>query len=105
MAKLTAEGFKRLAGAGVQLVVIDTPSPILALRVPARANIHEAARRFHASGLFVNGIVYPAVSAREQRFRVSLMSTHTTDDLDRLIACVTDINKQWQAEALAPVLI
>jgi glycine C-acetyltransferase len=89
-----------LAEAGI---AIDTPSPIIALKVPAHANIHEAARKLHAAGLFVNGIVYPAVAMNDQRFRISLMATHTRDDLDRLIECFAEIYEGWRTPALEAV--
>lgn len=76
-------------------VDVEMTSPILALRVPVTADVFAVARTFHEAGLFVNAVVFPAVPAHEQRFRISLMATHTRDDLDRLVACVDGITHGW----------
>ncbi|MCK7528695.1 MAG: hypothetical protein MZV64_69625 [Ignavibacteriales bacterium] len=41
----------------------------------------------------MNSIEYPAVPLSQQRFRISLMATHTTNDIDRL---VQTINEVWK---------
>ncbi len=75
----------------------DLSSPIFALRVPVTADVFSVARRFHDAGLFVNAVVFPAVPAHEQRFRISLMATHTHADLDRLVACIDELVSEWRA--------
>jgi len=84
---------------------VDMPTPILALRVPAHADVFTIARRFHQAGLFVNAVVFPAVPANEQRFRISLMATHTQEDLDRLVRCVAGVVHDWQEDAVEEVSI
>ena len=54
-------------------------------------NIREAARRFNQAGIFVNCVEYPAVPIGEQRFRISMMATHTKADIDRLLECTAEI--------------
>ena len=66
---------------------------IIALRVPPGMNIRKAAYEFHRNGIFVNSVEYPAVPLKEQRFRISVMSTHTKEDLDRLLETVETV---WQ---------
>ena len=73
---------------------ISTISPIIALIVPVGMNIREAAYHFHKKGIFVNSIEYPAVPVNQQRFRISLMATHTKKDIDTLVACVDEV---WHA--------
>jgi len=67
---------------------IATDSGIIPLRVPRGMNIRRAARRFHELGIFVNPVEFPAVPLSQQRFRVSMMATHTRADIDRLIEAV-----------------
>ena len=76
---------------------LKSESPIFPLIVPVGMDLREAARRFHEAGIFVNSIEYPAVPISQQRFRVSLMATHTRQDLDRLLEVVGEI---WSS--LAP---
>jgi glycine C-acetyltransferase len=63
-------------------------SPIIPLRVPAGMNIRGMARRFDDLGIFLNSVEYPAVPLTSQRFRVSLMATHTCADIDRLVDAI-----------------
>ncbi len=78
----------------------DTLTPIFPLRVPAEINIRDASFEFHRRGIFVNSIEYPAVPKSQQRFRISIMASHTKQDIDRLIEVVSDIWKNnephWQ---------
>ena len=71
--------------------VLKSESPIFPLIVPVGMDLREAAHRFHDAGIFVNSIEYPAVPISQQRFRVSLMATHTRQDLDRLLEVVGEI--------------
>lgn len=67
------------------------------LLVPAEINIRKAAFAFHEMGLFMNPIEWPAVPKEKQRFRISLMATHTNEDLDRLLAA---IEKVWALDSV-----
>ena len=87
------EGFRRL---GFDL---QPESAIIALRVPVTMNIRHAALRFHEAGVFVNCVEYPAVPLDEQRFRVSLMATHTSQDIDRLLEVTADV---WSLRQASP---
>ena len=67
---------------------------IIPLHVPAWMDIRYASRLFHERGIFVNSIEYPAVPIAQQRFRISIMATHTGNDIDRLVHAVRDV---WAA--------
>ena len=50
--------------------------------------VKEMGRMLHEAGIYVNPVFYPAVSRRLSRIRLSLMATHTREDLDlTLDAC------------------
>ncbi len=70
---------------------VVSSSAILPLRVPEGMDIRKAARAFHDRGIFVNSVEYPAVPVSQQRFRVSVMATHTKEDIDRLLGAVAEI--------------
>lgn len=65
---------------------------IISLLAPPGMNIRKAAYEFHQSGIFLNAIEYPAVPENMQRFRISIMATHTKEDLNRL---VENVEKIW----------
>ena len=70
---------------------VNPESPIIALLAPKEMNIRKAAFHFHQAGIFVNSIEYPAVPVNQQRFRISLMATHTKEDINRLVECIEEV--------------
>ncbi len=66
-------------------------TPIFPLKVPVQMNIRKAAYDFHQKGIFINSIEYPAVPKSQQRFRISIMATHTKEDIDRLMEAIVEI--------------
>ena len=80
--RYAAEG---LRGLGFELY---PQSGIIPLRVPIGMNIRSASFQFHERGIFMNSIEYPAVPVSQQRFRISIMATHTRQDIDRLLTAV-----------------
>ena len=64
---------------------------IIPLRVPAGMDIRRAACGFHRRGIFVNSVEYPAVPVSQQRFRISVMATHTRSDIDTLLNAVAEV--------------
>jgi glycine C-acetyltransferase len=54
-------------------------------------DIRKAVFKFHEMGIFLNSIEYPAVPISQQRFRISLMSIHTKEDIDKLVSAVCEV--------------
>jgi glycine C-acetyltransferase len=81
----TAQGLQRIG------FDVNPQSAIIPLLLPATMNLRKAAFHFHRAGIFLNSIEYPAVPAHMQRFRISLMATHTKEDIDRLLDCVEEV--------------
>ncbi|ANB72202.1 hypothetical protein AYM40_07360 [Paraburkholderia phytofirmans OLGA172] len=59
---------------------------IIPVRIPPEVNIREVCKQFHDEGIFLNSIEYPAVPKDGQRLRLSVMATHTTEDLDQAVS-------------------
>lgn len=77
---------------------LDNHTPILVLPTPPAMDIRAAANAFQEAGIFLNPVEFPAVPFENQRFRISLMSDHTTSDIDRLVETVNDV---WRTHSLA----
>ena len=73
-------------------------TPIFPLKVPINMNIRNASYEFHKKGIFINSIEYPAVPKSQQRFRVSIMATHTKEDIDKLMDTITEIWRNNEPE-------
>ena len=57
-------------------------------------------KNIRSKDIFINPIEYPAVPVNGQRFRISMMATHTKEDVDRLAEVVEEV---WNdAYAYAP---
>lgn len=67
---------------------------IIPVLVPEGINIREVCRLFDQNNIFLNSIEYPAVSLDGQRLRLSVMATHTKEDLDIAIDAFARIGKQ-----------
>lgn len=81
---------------------LATPSQsaILPLRVPRGMDIRKASRAFHERGIFINSIEYPAVPVSQQRFRISMMATHTREDIDRLLTAIDEVWSMFEHDIL-----
>lgn len=73
---------------------IQTASSIVPVYVPAGVNIRKLSREFDVAGFFLNMVEFPAVPLDKQRFRISVMATHTKEDLDDLIASMDKIGRK-----------
>jgi len=74
-------------------LVTEPEAAIITLRVPGWMNIREASYLFHEKGIFINSIEFPAVPLNEQRYRISIMSGHNYDHIDRLVEVVDHVWK------------
>ena len=72
-------------------LVSEPKAGIICLKVPDNANIKILARQFHEAGIFLNAVEFPAVPVHKQRFRISIMSSHTKKDIDTLATVVEEI--------------
>ncbi len=70
---------------------VETPSAIIILEIPQTMDIRRASLMFHEQGIFLNSVEFPAVPASKQRFRISIMATHTKQDIDRLVEVVDTV--------------
>lgn len=65
--------------------VISKPeAAIIALKVPDWMDVRKANHFIHERGIFLNAIEYPAVPEGQERFRISVTTEHTKQDIDKL---------------------
>ena len=56
----------------------------------------ETAKLLLENGIYTNPIMYPAVSLKDSRIRMSLMATHTKDQLDKALNVFDYISKKLE---------
>ncbi|WP_207531824.1 aminotransferase class I/II-fold pyridoxal phosphate-dependent enzyme [Desertivirga arenae] len=63
----------------------NTQSAIIPVKIGDPVLNAESARILLNAGIYVNPIMYPAVSRKDARIRLSVMATHTTEQLDKAL--------------------
>lgn len=58
--------------------------------------IREMCRRLHEMDIYVNPVMYPAVPKRLSRIRMSIMSAHTREHLDKALEALETVGKEYQ---------
>jgi glycine C-acetyltransferase len=57
--------------------------------------VMEICRELHDEGVYVNPVHYPAVPKRLSRVRISLMSAHTREHLDKTLNLLNYLGKKY----------
>lgn len=57
--------------------------------------VREVCRRLHEMDIYVNPVMYPAVPKRLSRIRMSLMSAHKKEHLDKALNALEDVGKEF----------
>jgi glycine C-acetyltransferase len=70
---------------------VASQSGIVPVLLSGQGRARELALAIHQRGIFLNAIEYPAVAYDQERLRISVMATHTTDDLDQLVQVLVDV--------------
>jgi glycine C-acetyltransferase len=52
-------------------------------------------KQAHEQGIFLNPVYYPAVPKRVSRLRLSIMATHTPEDLDQTLSVLEKIGRDY----------
>ncbi|MEW6524822.1 MAG: aminotransferase class I/II-fold pyridoxal phosphate-dependent enzyme [Bacillota bacterium] len=55
--------------------------------------VKEMGRLLHEMGIYVNPVFYPAVSRKLSRVRLSIMATHTREDLEKTVAACVEAGR------------
>ena len=75
------------------------PSPpesaILILTIGDEVKLRRMSKKIHEAGIFLNAVPYPAVPKDQCRFRMSLMATHTRDDLDETLDILKKVGREF----------
>jgi glycine C-acetyltransferase len=71
-----------------------TESAIIPVKIGDAAKTAEAARLLLKAGIYTNPIIYPAVSKKNARIRMSVMATHTREQLDKALDAFEDVDGQ-----------
>ncbi|WP_159477737.1 aminotransferase class I/II-fold pyridoxal phosphate-dependent enzyme [Dyadobacter sp. 3J3] len=71
----------------------NTQSAIIPVKIGDAHKTSNAGKMLLEAGIYANPILYPAVSKKNARIRMSVMATHTREHLDRTLNAFEDLNK------------
>jgi glycine C-acetyltransferase len=72
-----------------------TESAIIPVMIGDELTQKKMSRRMHEEGIYVNAIPHPAVPKGQERFRFSIMATHTREDLDRTLEVTEKLGREY----------
>ena len=76
-------------------IVENTQSAIIPVIVGEESLLKKMSARLHEEGIYVNPVPYPAVPRDKTRFRISIMATHTKEDLDTTLEVFEKVGKEF----------
>lgn len=74
----------------------STETAVVPVFPPVQNRFREIALDVHRENLFINPIEPPAVPIGSERFRVSVMATHTAADIDEAVAILDRVFKKYR---------
>jgi 8-amino-7-oxononanoate synthase len=83
------EGFKSIG-----FKIGSTQTPIVPILIGSEAKAFAFAQRLYEEGVFATPAIYPAVRYGEAIVRTSFMSTHTEEDLDKVLEIFAKIARE-----------
>ena len=83
----------RLEEAGLK--IIRGVSGIIPVFIEKEGVVRQMNRVLYARGLFVNIMEYPMVPPGLERIRVSVMSTHTREEIDTAVSMIADAAREF----------
>jgi len=72
----------------------ESQTPILPVYMHSLMNAFQFCRRAQEEGVFVNPVVSPAVAPGQELIRISLMATHTTEQIDFALEKLAKVGKE-----------
>ncbi|MEW6723331.1 MAG: aminotransferase class I/II-fold pyridoxal phosphate-dependent enzyme [Bacillota bacterium] len=69
----------------------DAETAIIPIIIGDDYRVKQMAYELHEKGIFLNPVFYPAVARRKSRLRLSLMATHTQEDLDETLDALKEV--------------
>ncbi len=73
----------------------NAETAIIPIIIPDEDVLRDVSRYVHSAGVFVNPVYYPAVPKGLSRLRLSLMATHTQEDLDTTLGVIEDAVRKY----------
>jgi glycine C-acetyltransferase len=78
----------------------NTESAIIPIIIGDGLTLRKMSKRIYEEGIYLSAVPYPAVPKGEERFRLSIMATHTKQDLDKTLEVLEKVGKEFNVLGL-----
>ncbi len=85
---------KNLHGMGFD--TLDSNTAIIPVMIPDEDKLRLVCKALHEKGIFANAVTFPAVAMGKSRIRVSVMATHTREDLDYFLNNLKEMKDEYK---------
>jgi glycine C-acetyltransferase len=75
--------------------VVNSESAIIPIIIGDDLALRKISKRIHEEGVYLNAIPYPAVPKGKSRLRLTLMATHTQEDLDKALEVLEKVGIEF----------
>ncbi len=75
--------------------VVEGHSAIIPILIGDDIKLRKMSAEIHEQGVFLNSVFYPAVPKNSSRIRMSLMATHSREDLDSTLSVLEQTGKKY----------
>jgi len=84
-----------LKALGFDVYPSQPESAIMIITIGDEVKLRKMSKEVHEAGIYVNPVPFPAVPKNMSRFRFSLMSTHTREDIDETLDVFKMVGKKY----------
>ena len=87
---------------GLEALGFDTlgsTTAIVPVLIPDERKLRGICRDLHEAGLYVTPVTFPAVARGRARLRLSISSSHGTEDLDRLLGELARMKEKYKVNS------
>lgn len=81
----------------------ETVTPIIPVIIGNDLTLKKMGKEIHERGIFTNPIPYPAVAKNNTRFRLTVMATHTKEDMDMTLEVLEAVGRKYNILKKKPV--
>jgi len=79
---------------GLGFDIGNTQTAIVPVLIGDDLLLREITKRVHEEGIFANPVYYPAVPKKLSRLRLSIIATHTDEDLDQTVSVLEKVGRE-----------
>ncbi|MCM8813177.1 MAG: pyridoxal phosphate-dependent aminotransferase family protein [Candidatus Omnitrophica bacterium] len=94
-----------LKALGFHVIPEQPESAVIIVEIGDEVKLRQMSKYLHNAGIYTNAVPFPAVPRNRGRFRLSVMATHTRQDLDETLDAFAKMRTKFDLAPYRPVLV